>query len=111
MEGWIVLLCLGLIMMIVAMPLSGKDGGGGKTGGAGMNGGNLEKAGVGKEGSGEAVEDNSLEGCPVRRRLGRRIWQVHRGQGIFLVHRRNRGKKGWAGAIRLLLMRLFWKTG
>lgn len=61
-EGWIVLLCLGLIMMIVAMPLSGKDGGGGKTGGAGMNGGNLEKAGVGKEGSGEAVEDNSLEG-------------------------------------------------
>ena len=61
-EGWIVLLCLGLIMMIVAMPLSGKDGGGGKTGGAGMNGGNLEKAGVGKEGSGEAAEDNSLEG-------------------------------------------------
>lgn len=45
-EGWIVLLCLGLIMMIVAMPLSGKDGGGGKMGGAGMNGGNLEKAGL-----------------------------------------------------------------
>ena len=29
-EGWIVLLCLGLIMMIVAMPLSGKNGGGEK---------------------------------------------------------------------------------
>lgn len=46
-EGWIVLLCLGLIMMIVAMPLSGKNGGEGKMGGAG---------------SGEAAEDNSLEG-------------------------------------------------
>ena len=46
-EGWIVLLCLGLIMMIVAMPLSGKNGGGEKMGKAGMNGGNLDKTGVG----------------------------------------------------------------
>ncbi|MCI9179843.1 MAG: stage III sporulation protein AG [Lachnospiraceae bacterium] len=60
-EGWIVLLCLGLIMMIVAMPLSGKNGGGEKMGKAGMNGGNLDKTGVGREGNGEDAQDNSLE--------------------------------------------------
>lgn len=44
-EGWIVLLCLGLIMMIVAMPLSGRDGSGGKMGGVSTDRGSLEKTG------------------------------------------------------------------
>lgn len=43
-EGWIVLLCLGLIMMVVAMPLSGKDGG--KKGGVSTDRESLNKTGA-----------------------------------------------------------------